>query len=376
MPWPKRSTVQLRREFVELALADGSNVRELARRYGISRTTAYKFLKRYESAGVAGLEDRSRRPRRQPRRVPSQVEDAVVGTRREHPAWGPRKIAARLRMLGAVAPAPSTVQSILHRNGLISPTASAAARPFMRFERPEPNDLWQMDFKGHFPMRSGGRCHPLTVIDDHSRYLVGLQACSNETAETVEERLTGIFRRYGMPWAMLADNGTPWGCERETQSYGPTEVWLFRRGVDVLHGRPRHPQTQGKDERLHRTLKAELLGTRTMANLEDAQQQFDAWRPMYNAERPHEALGNAPPISRYRPSKRHFEEKLPPIEYGPNDSVRVVQSGGIIGLRGHHFRVGKAFRGEPVGIRPTLTDGVFDVFYCEKKIATLDLNQP
>jgi transposase InsO family protein len=246
-------------------------------------------------------------------------------------------------------------------------------QPLQRFEHEAPNGLWQMDFKGHFALEAG-RCHPLTALDDHSRFCVLLQACADEKGLTVQGHLTQAFRRYGLPGRMLMDNGSPWG-NAAGQPFTPLTVWLLRLGVRVSHGRPYHPQTQGKEERFHRTLKAEVLSGPARPCLQRTQAAFDAWREVYNCTRPHEALGMQVPASRYRPSTRAFPEALPPIEYGPDDSVRRVQAEGWLHFRGHALRVPKAFHGQPVALRPAPdVDGRFDVFYCHQRIAQVSLN--
>jgi len=182
---------------------------------------------------------------------------AGAGGSRCAPRLGGRKIRRRLQDLRHQAvPSASTITAILHRNGRIEGAASAGHKPFERFERVAPNELWQMDYKGHFAT-AAGRCHPLTVVDDHSRYAVGLRACSDERAGTVRAELTAIFRCYGLPERMLMDNGSPWGSSDGEHRHTGLSLWLLELGVAVSHGRPHHPQTQGKDERFHRTLMAE-----------------------------------------------------------------------------------------------------------------------
>jgi transposase InsO family protein len=210
--------------------------------------------------------------------------------------------------------APSTITQILHRNGLIEPERSAAATPWQRFERGIPNELWQMDFKGHFALVDGRRCHPLTVLDDHSRFALLLEACADERRDSVQTALTAAFRRCGLPGTMLMDNGPPWGYSQEN-SWTALGLWLVRLGIRVIHGRAYHPQTQGKDERFHRTLKFELLRHFNFTSLEHCQREFDRFRNRYNLERPHDALGLETPASRYRISPIPFPETLPPIEY-------------------------------------------------------------
>jgi transposase InsO family protein len=199
MPWQLKDLLNIRFEFVNLARQPEANVRQLCRRFGISPTVAYKWLERYENSGVEGLTDRSRRPQSSPIRTEPVIEERVVALRREHPAWGARKLRRRLQDLGhADLPATSTITGILHRHQLITPEQSRAAEPFQRFERSSPNQLWQVDFKGHFALRQG-RCHPLCAIDDHSRYNVVLAACEDQCYQTVQTHLIASFRVHGLP---------------------------------------------------------------------------------------------------------------------------------------------------------------------------------
>jgi transposase InsO family protein len=377
MPWNEVSTVSLRLEFVTLAAAEGANVRELCRRYGVSPETGYKWIARHREGGAAALANRPRRPVRSPDRTAEPVEAAVLGLRDDHPAWGGRKLRARLIATGhADVPAASTITAVLRRHGRLAPATAAAA--FVRFEHDAPNQLWQMDFKGHFAT-AAGRCHPLTVLDDHSRFALGLVACGDEQDATVRGHLTALFRRYGLPDRILCDNGPPWGTAGAAARHTALTVWLLRLGVGVPHGRPYHPQTQGKDERFHRTLNAEVIQGITFADLKACQCRFDPWREMYNHERPHEALGLAVPASRYRPSARPFPEALPVWEYGPTDAVRKVACDGTIRFKGRPIDLGKAFRGEHVAVRPTVEDGLFGIYFGVHQVAQADLrvqNQP
>ena len=238
----------------------------------------------------------------------------------------------------------------------------------------QPNQLWQMDFKGPFHI-ANQPCYPLTILDDHSRYLVGLKACPNQQGATVRDQLTTIFRQYGLPHSFLVDNGSPWGTTDAGRHYTRLNAWLFRLGVRVIHSRPYHPQTLGKDERLHRTLKAEVLKQQQFEDFPTCQRGFDTWRQVYNTERPHEALALEVPASRYTPSPQAFPEQLPPITYRSEDQLRRVTHGGRISFRNRIFRVGKAFTGFPVAVRPTLTEGVYEVYFCKQKIRTLSFYQ-
>jgi transposase InsO family protein len=375
MPWATRSTMSVRHEFVLLAHHENANMRALCQRFGISPTTGYKWLARYGTEGPSGLHDRSRRPHTCPQRTPTALEQAILQVRDAHPAWGGRKIRARLHVLqpGDI-PSPSTITTILQRSGRLHPAEAAKHTAWQRFEHDAPNRLWQMDFKGHFALDQG-RCHPLTVLDDHSRFAMGLQACADQQGQTVKTRLTGIFRRYGLPERMTMDNGSPWGSDPE-HPYTPLTVWLIRLGIQVSHSAPYHPQTQGKDERFHRTLQAELLHTRFFRDLHHCQTHFNRWRDVYNLERPHQALAMAVPASRYHESPRAFPETLPSLDYSPQDIVRKVQAQGIISYRNHIFKISKAFRGWPVALRPTNHDGLLDVFFCQQKVGQINLRSP
>lgn len=375
MPWKTVSAMSLREELMVLACAEGANRRELFRRFGISPKTGYKWLKRFAESGREGLQERSRRPRHSPRRSALDLEQQVVALRRERPDWGGRKLHRRLHDLGYwPLPSPSTITDILRRHGLLDPSLAGQPRAHQRFEQPAPNDLWQMDFKGHIAMHTG-RCHPFTVLDDHSRFNLMLRACANEQSATVQTALSEAFRRYGLPQRMLMDNGAPWGndaCHQLT----PLTVWLLRLGVGVSHARAYHPQTLGKDERFHRTLKREVLRHYAFHDLAQCQRHFDRWREIYNLERPHEALGLKVPARRYQASARAFPETLPAIEYESADVVRKVQAKGELFYRGRTFRIPKALHGYAVALRPSSTDGLLEVIFCTTKVAQIDLRNP
>lgn len=373
MPWEQVSVMSRRLEFVKFASQPGVNRAELCRRFKISRKTGYKLLRRYEQQGLSGIADRSRRPCHSPRRTQHSIEARVIELRQQY-HWGGRKIAHRLAVLGCQCPpAPSTVTRILRRHGLLDAQGSAKHQPWQRFEHAQPNDLWQMDFKGHLATDTR-RCHPLTVLDDHSRFCISLRACANEQARTVEHCLTESFERYGLPVRMLMDNGAPWGSDQAHPTTVLT-VWLMRLGIQITHGRPYHPQTQGKDERFHQSLSCEVLRWERFTDLAHCQRRFDRWRQVYNFERPHESLDMQVPAQRYRPSTRAMPASLPPIEYCAHDQVRCVSDKGI-SFRGQRFRICKAFKGYPVALRPTQIDGQWQVYFCHQHITTIDLHTP
>jgi transposase InsO family protein len=375
MPWREVSVMDQRREFVHLAERDGVNRRELCRRFGISPETGYKWLGRW-GGGDEDLADRSRRPHGSPQRTSAEIEACVVAVRDAHPVWGARKIARCLERAGHEPPAVSTVHAILVRHGRVRPPRGAPLGAWQRFEKEAPNLLWQMDFKGHRPLARGGRCHPLTIIDDHSRYLVCLAACGDQRGDTVQGHLTAAFRRYGLPEAFFVDNGSPWG-DPTGERWTRLAVWLLKLGIGIIHSRPFHPQSRGKNERFHRTLEAEVFAFHRFRDLAEAQRGFDAWRPVYNLERPHQALGQEVPASRYRPSPRTMPETLPPVEYDTHEIVRTVgTTKTYISFKGRLWKVPQAFRGERVAIRPRGPEGNYGVFFGAHQIADIDLTTP
>jgi len=383
MPWTVRDAMSERLDFVTLAGQPGANMAALCRRFGVSRKTGYKWLKRFGEVGSEGLNDRSRRPKVSPRRTAEPIETAALNLRRANPAWGGRKIRRVLQRdaeAGSAIPAASTITGILRRGGLLE-RETPVPEPFRRFEADAPNLLWQMDFKGHFALDGrtdgkGERCFALTVLDDHSRYLLGAEACTDETEGTVRERLIRVFERYGLPDAMITDNGNPWG-----QQNGPTRltrlsVWLIRLGIRPLWSRPRHPQTMGKIERLHRTMKAEFLQGRRFSDFTAAQTGLGRWRRHYNHERPHEALGGAVPASRYRMSRRSMPATLPEPEYLDDDRVGRVRRNGCLrcrpGDRKVDLQLSIAFAGQLAAVRPSAEDGVYHVWFSRYRIAEVD----
>jgi transposase InsO family protein len=392
MPWQEATTMSKRYEFVCLAAAEGANIAALCRSFKVSRKTAYKWLKRFDSLGKAGLADVSRRPKSRPTASPLAVEQSVLAVRDRHPAWGGRKIRRRLQDLAATAacspaqaagnkeesglamtvPAASTVTAILRRNGRLDGIDGRKHQPFIRFEHAAPNALLQIDFKGHFAV-GASRCHPLTLVDDHSRFSLLIRACADEQGETVQSHLTDAFRDYGLPERMTMDNGAPWGSGAG-HDITPLTLWLMRLGIRVSHSRPYHPQTQGKNERFNGTLLKEVIAPRQFPTLRDAQAAFDTWRDIYNCERPHDALNLATPSTRYRPSTRRFPESLPPVTYPEGVMVRRVQQKGEISFQGRTFKLPNALAGFPVSLEPKLkADGQYDVRFLQTRIATIDM---
>lgn len=373
MGWREVSVADQRREFVMLASLAGANISALCARFGISRQTGHLWLRRF-SAGERAFTDRSRRPLQSPRRLADDLEARILWARDAHPAWGARKIAAVLRREGITPPAASTVHAVLSRHGRIAP--ESAGRAYGAFERDAPNALWQMDFKGRVRLSRGAWLHPLTVIDDHSRFAVGLAACADQRTQTVRTRLEAAFRHHGLPEAIYVDNGSPWGGGRPGQ-WTPLRLWLLKLGVETIHSKPYHPQGRGKNERFHRSLAAEVFSLAPLADFKDAQAAFDRWRHVYNRERPHQALDFATPAERYRPSNRTFPETPPVPSYAPGEIVRRVgTTKAYVSFRNRLWKVPEAFLGETLVIRPRLPDGRFAICFGAREITSFDLNDP
>lgn len=374
MPWKKETLMSQRKEFVSLARGEGVVFSRLCERFGISRKTGYKWLDRSSDGNQEDwAADRSRRPHSSPNRTAEVLENAALAVRDNHPVWGGRKIRKVLQTNGLSAvPVASTITEILRRHGRLNPAESLKRGPLRRFERKTPNELWQMDFKG--PVATAqGPCHPLTIIDDCSRYALCVAACRNQDEQEVRQRLIEVFRLYGLPQRILSDNGPPWG--NGWSRYTRLGAWLIRLSIGISHGRPYHPQTQGKDERFNRTLGQEAIAGREFRDGLHCQGVFDRFRHCYNHERPHEALDLAIPASRYQPSRRDYPEALPPIEYDVLDITRKVGPAGYIAYHGRRYQVGRAFTGHAVALRPTDRGGIVRVFFCHQAVATLDLNQ-
>jgi transposase InsO family protein len=375
MPWKEASAMSLRTEFVALAAGQGMSLSELARRFGISRKTAYKWLGR--SAAAQPLADHSRRPHTSHRQTPPAVEAQILALRDDHPTWGGRTLASVLRKRNVpLVPASSTITDILRRHGRLATTPTGSPRHWQRYEHAAPNDLWQMDFKGTIAVGQG-KCDPLTVIDDHSRFNLVLRATTDQRGSTVQNALTEAFRRYGVPRRINTDNGNPWGIPSGRSSDLSTfAIWLVRVGVHLSWSRPGHPQTNGKIERFHRSFNAEVVQGQSFASIDQAQQAFDAWRTVYNEIRPHQGIGMVP-AERYQPAPKAFPEVLPPIEYAPQDIVLKVDKRGRVQLLGRRFILSTSLGGLAIAARPSdHQDGLFSLFFAHQHIGELDLNQP
>jgi transposase InsO family protein len=366
MPWENRGTISVRKEFVVKAIEKYQSISQLCREYKITRRTAYKWIERFSKDGVIGLSNRSKRPLRMPLKTEEDMKQLILNCRDKYPAWGAKKLKQILINVGYEnLPSLSTFNRVLSQENRISSQESEKRQKFIRFERENPNELWQMDFKGHFELTEG-QCHPLTVLDDCSRFSICLKACISENEIAVRKALEETFFQYGLPDSMTMDNGSPWkGYPKQRLS--SLTVWLMRLGIKVSHSSPNHPQTQGKDERFHRTFKQEVLKYHNFQDLKDAQKHFDEWREIYNHIRPHEALGMQCPGKKYHESQKKYIEKLSPIEYQEGDKVTKVGNNGEISFKGNRIYVGSPLRGEYVALRER-TEGKWDIYYVESRI--------
>jgi len=347
MPWEAKHVMDLRIEFVLKAKKQEASFSGLCREFGISRPTGYLWLQRFEeAASVTGLAERSRRPRYSPNKTPEALEEAVVALR-ERWGWGARKLAEQLGKRSLRLP-EITIHRILKRKGLVN-KPQARRQATKRFAREECNQLLQMDFKGEYPIR-GGEVYPLSLLDDHSRYLLGLWPLSSPSAEGVKAALEPLFRNLGVPQTLLLDHGTPWWSPSNGHGLTALSVWLMKQEIALLFSGIAHPQTQGKVERLHRTLKERTRHEGLPEDLEGWQAWADFFRKEYNEVRPHEALGMLSPAQVYSPENlRPFRENPPEYDYG-DARTGCLNSAGCLYWRGRHYFVCEALASERVRI--------------------------
>lgn len=372
MAWQNKDTMALKEEFLEKYLSKVQSLSSLCRDFDISRKTAYKWIDRFKEDGVSGLASHSKRPLTSPARISNKMINLILSTRKKFPSWGCRKLRQYLLNEGIIClPSESTFNRILLKNGEIDPIESEKRTQWIRFERAVPNELWQMDFKGHFKLLEEGRCHPLTILDDHSRFSIYLKGCKSEDGESVKSSLEDAFRQFGMPEEMTMDNGSPWKGHQFRLS--KLTVWLMRLGIKVSHSAPYHPQTQGKLERFHRSLKEEVLKYHQFGSLSEAQERFDEWRYIYNNLRPHEGIGMACPSTKYQRSLRSYPEKLPEIEYDINDAKLKVRQGGTVYFKGKEYWLGQHFAGEYVSLKEVGNE-TYDIFFSKCKVQRFKLN--
>jgi transposase InsO family protein len=351
-------------EFVVRALRGSEPLSRLCVEFGISRPTGYCWLQRYREGGVAAIEERSRRPHESPTRTGAELETEVVVLRKKYPDWGARKLAVLLGRQGIGLPS-STIHRVLLRHGLVR-DQDRHAPATIRFERDHPNELWQMDFKG--PKKWPKSSTALSVIDDHSRYVVALEATARPEGRLVQRHLIRAFEQCGLPEAMLMDHGIPWWQAQSFAGATYLSLWLMRQGIELLFSGIRHPQTQGKVERFHGSMERALDCRGVPAA--DHQLWLDEFRREHNHIRPHEALGMQTPASRWQPSPRPYNPNLPAWEYPEGAWTLKIDNHGTIDIREQPYRISKALIGERVRILPV--EQRFLVYYCNTLIREID----
>jgi transposase InsO family protein len=364
MPWKTMDVHEQRVRFVVAATQRVQPFNALCAEHGISRPTGYLWLQRYRELGVRGVAEHSRKPHRSPRRTASSLEQQVVEMRRRYPDWGARKLRVLLQRQGLELP-HNTIHRILRRYDLVREEQRGAAA-WQRFERSRPNELWQMDFKGPkgWPQSIG----PLSVLDDHSRYLIALAANGTTRGEPVRVQLEEAFQRCGVPEGMLMDHGTPWWSMNSTSGWTHLSLWLMRQGIRLHWSGVGHPQTQGKVERFHGSLQR-ALERRGLAG-QKKQAWLDAYRWEHNYVRPHEALGMQTPATRWCRSPRRYEAQPRQWEYPAGAWVLKVDSSGKVKIKGQQWNITAALAGERVQI--VAVQERLLIFYCQTLIRELE----
>ena len=373
MSWKEKSVIMIREEFVKRVLSHEKSKAALCREYNISRPTGDKWIKRY--INNEPLSNKSKAPFKTANKTSPDIENIILDYRKNHPAIGAVKIRRILENQGYQnLPCNSTVNAILKRNNCISKTASEAATPHKRFQKEKPNDMWQADFKGHFALGDNSRCYPLNVIDDHSRFNLCCQALTSEKFVDVVPVFVRLFKEYGLPKTLLCDNGNPWGTAQST-GYTNFEIWLMDLGILTIHGRPLHPQTQGKEESFNRSLKRELLKFHQFSCISESQYHFDKYREFYNNERPHHSLGLDVPSEHYCKSERKYPEKINEWEYPTEFKLKRVKSSGYITINSQGYFLSESFGDKTVAINESSHKGCFNIYYRQFKIARINIEK-
>ncbi len=365
MPWKTMDVSEQRVQFAVAAFRREKSMTVLCQEFGISRPTGYLWRDRYRENKLPGLAEQSRRPHHSPEKTSPELEQRVIEARQRYPDWGARKLRVLLEREGILLPR-STIHRVLLRHALVHP-ADQHQPACERFERARPNELWQMDFKS--PQGWGTPVGPLSVLDDHSRYVVVLQATGSSRAELVREQLEAAFRHNGVPEGMLMDHGIPWWSSRAPTGATALTLWLMKQGIGLHWSGFRHPQTQGKVERFHGELERALRRRGWPGRT--CQKWLDEFRWEHNHVRPHEALGMRTPAAVWVPSPRVYDPQPPRWEYPQGAKVRKLDGNGKMNAYGRTWNISEALRREWVQLL-RLDDRVL-VYYCRTLICELDL---
>ena len=363
MPWESKTVEELRKEFV-FASKTTNNFSSLCREFGITRKTGYKWIARAEETN--DLSDRSHARKNISNKTDRETEELILSVRKDNPAWGGKTIRQVLVNQGYEdLPCVKTCNNILKRNGCVFEEESLKHKPFVRFERDKCNQMWQTDFKGDFALLDGTRCFPLDILDDHSRFSIKIAAKPNTLGVT--DSFREAFYEYGMPDSVLSDNG--WTFRGFRNGYTHFEKWLMNHDILPIHGRIMHPQTQGKIERFHRTMKSELLKQNKFKDIFDADRGLQEWRIKYNNIRPHEALNMKCPAEVYVPSDRTYIDNIKKYEYGGQHHIIKVNSWGYVRFNGWQVYLSETMINENIEFRPNPHGDSFFACYRNFKIA-------
>lgn len=374
MPWLEATPMEQRERFIRDQQNGLYTMTELCDRHNISRKTGYKWLDRFDAGGRAALGDRSRAPHQCPHRISSEVADVICTARRQHPSWGPEKLLQWLapRHTGIALPATSTAGDLLARRGLVK--RRRRRRPYQHpgvvpITTAHPNDLWTADFKGQFRTQDGVYCYPLTIADQHTRFLMACQGLLSTKGHGVRPIFDHLFREYGLPRAIRTDNGVPFAT---TGIHGLSQlnVWWMRLGIQHQRILPGQPQQNGAHERMHKTLKAEAIRP-PRATLVAQQRAFNHFRRQYNEERPHQHLRGRTPAAFYRASPREYDARLLPIEYPGHFLVKRITNAGTFRFKKRLLFIAHALAPHTIGLEE-VDDGVWSIYFCQVLIARLD----
>lgn len=354
MPWKEICALGLKKEMINEWLKMEYSITDLSNSYGVSRKTLYKWIERFRSYGLEGLEELSREPFSHPNATPLEIAEAIVALKINKMKWGPRKIIAKLKNdhPDISWPSDSTGNKILKKHGLVYPCKHRSHTPpyTMPFlECAQPNIVWSADYKGQFRMGDKRRCYPLTISDNCSRYLLGCWGLTRPTYEQTRPCFELVFINHGLPDAIRTDNGQPF-ASRGLGGLSRLAVWFIKLGIKPERIKPGCPEQNGRHERMHRTLK-DCVANPPKSNMETQQEAFNSFMKEYNEERPHEALGQNPPASVYQSSPRPYPMKLRKVEYDSNVVVRYVTNRGCIKWRGELIFLAEPLRGEYVSLK-------------------------
>lgn len=376
MPWIISNVMEQKAYFISLARAHYTPFTHLCQQFGISPKTGYKWLNRAKDANLfESIKDRSRKPQHSPNKTPDDVESILIKLRKKYPYWGAKKIMllCKEQYPKVTLPSERTVNRIFGRYGLLTKESPPGQKYTHRFEYERPNDLWQMDYKGEFNYARWCLCFPLTVIDDHSRFNLVLDAHHQLSWQQTQESLKMAFIRYGMPKSFLMDRGALWYTAHSKIHWTRLTVWLMRLGIQLIFSSANHPQTLGKAERFHRTLKYDLIQRTQFRNMQHIQECFNIFQHEYNYIRPHEALGLQRPFQRYSKSDQHYPEKLPELQYPEGAHVKRLTSAGTLFYHGQHWFISEALVDQYVMLIDN--NDFVDIFFNKTLVKTIDLKE-